>query len=92
MQIKIKSLTGRELEINVESVDTVEQIKELVEQKDGIAISQQRLIFLGKSLPDNKTVEECGFKAGSVIHLVLALRGGGYMFYLLDIVTNKPEK
>ncbi len=89
MQIKIKSLTGRELEINVELADTVEQLKELVEQKDGIAISQQRLIFLGKSLPDNKTVEECDIKAGSVIHLVLALRGG-YKCYSLEVFTNKP--
>ena len=42
----------------------------------GIPPQQQRLIFGGKQMVDDKTVSEYGVNAGSVLHLVLALRGG----------------
>ncbi len=42
----------------------------------GIPPPQQRLIFGGKQMMDDKTVSEYNVNAGSVLHLVLALRGG----------------
>jgi hypothetical protein len=44
--------------------------------KTGIPPPQQRLIFGGKQMMDDKTVSEYNVNAGSVLHLVLALRGG----------------
>ncbi|XP_065001913.1 ubiquitin-NEDD8-like protein RUB2 [Musa acuminata AAA Group] len=35
-----------------------------------------RLIYLGKQLADDKTARESNIEDGSVLHLVLALRGG----------------
>ena len=49
---------------------------ERVEEKEGIPPAQQRLIFSGKQLNDDKKVQEYRIMAGSVLHLVLALRGG----------------
>ena len=49
---------------------------ERVEEKEGIPPAQQRLIFSGKQLNDEKKVQEYKIMAGSVLHLVLALRGG----------------
>ena len=49
MTIKVKTLTGREIEIDIEPTDTVERIKERVEEKEGIPPIQQRLIFAGVS-------------------------------------------
>jgi ubiquitin-like protein Nedd8 len=43
---------------------------------EGIPPPQQRLIFGGKQMMDDKTVSEYNVNAGSVLHLVLALRGG----------------
>ena len=54
------------------------QILERVEEKEGIPPAQQRLIFSGKQLNDDKKVQEYRIMAGSVLHLVLALRGGKY--------------
>lgn len=51
---------------------------ERVEEKEGIPPAQQRLIFSGKQLNDDKKVQEYRIMAGSVLHLVLALRGGQY--------------
>ena len=40
--IKVKTLTGTEIEIDIEPTDTIERIKERVEEKEGIPPVQQR--------------------------------------------------
>ena len=50
MLIKVKTLTGKEIEIDIEPTDRVERIKERVEEKEGIPPPQQRLIFSGKQV------------------------------------------
>ncbi len=42
--IKVKTLTGKEIEIDIEPTDTVERIKERVEEKEGIPPVQQRCV------------------------------------------------
>ena len=54
MLIKVKTLTGKEIEIDIEPTDRVERIKERVEEKEGIPPPQQRLIFSGKQMNDEK--------------------------------------
>jgi ubiquitin-like protein Nedd8 len=76
MMIKVKTLTGKEIEIDIEPSDTIERIKERVEEKEGIPPVQQRLIFAGKQMNDDKMAKEYNIEGGSVLHLVLALRGG----------------
>merc|ERR1739845_86337 len=76
IMIKVKTLTGKEIEIDIELTDTVERIKERVEEKEGIPPVQQRLIFAGKQMNDEKTAKDYNIEGGSVLHLVLALRGG----------------
>ncbi|CAG9771724.1 unnamed protein product [Ceutorhynchus assimilis] len=68
MLIKVKTLTGKEIEIDIEPTDKVERIKERVEEKEGIPPQQQR--------NDEKTAQDYKVQGGSVLHLVLALRGG----------------
>lgn len=76
MLIKVKTLTGKEIEIDIEPTDKVERIKERVEEKEGIPPPQQRLIFSGKQMNDERTAADYKVQGGSVLHLVLALRGG----------------
>uniref|UniRef100_A0A8C9H8N3 Ubiquitin-like protein NEDD8 n=1 Tax=Piliocolobus tephrosceles TaxID=591936 RepID=A0A8C9H8N3_9PRIM len=71
------TLTGKEIEIDIEPTDKVERIKERVEEKEGIPPQQQRLIYSGKQMNDEKTAADYKILGGSVLHLVLALRGGG---------------
>lgn len=42
MMIKVKTLTGKEIEIDIEPTDTIDRIKERVEEKEGIPPVQQR--------------------------------------------------
>lgn len=56
MTVKVKTLTGREIEIDIEPTDTVERIKERVEEKEGIPPIQQRLIFAGETPSQSSAV------------------------------------
>lgn len=50
MIIKVKTLTGKEIPVELDGEDRVYHIKELLEEKEGIPPSQQRLIFQGKQM------------------------------------------
>uniref|UniRef100_A0A3B3H7L6 Ubiquitin-like protein NEDD8 n=1 Tax=Oryzias latipes TaxID=8090 RepID=A0A3B3H7L6_ORYLA len=63
------------------TVHQVERIKERVEEKEGIPPQQQRLIYSGKQMNDEKTAADYKIQGGSVLHLVLALRGGSTTHY-----------
>ncbi|KAG8164582.1 hypothetical protein KVR01_004857 [Diaporthe batatas] len=76
MQIKVRTLTGKEIELDIERDYKVSTIKEKVEEKEGIPPVQQRLIFGGKQMADDKTAEDYALVGGATLHLVLALRGG----------------
>ncbi|KAI9247877.1 ubiquitin-related domain-containing protein [Sporodiniella umbellata] len=76
MLVKVKTLTGKEIEIDIEPNDKISRIKERVEEKEGIPPPQQRLIYSGKQMADEMTASQYGIEGGSVLHLVLALRGG----------------
>ncbi|XP_076260023.1 ubiquitin-like protein NEDD8 [Rhynchophorus ferrugineus] len=76
MIIKVVTLTGDERMIDVEPSDKILALKEKLEEKEGIPPQQQRLVFQGKQLKDDKTISSYKLKAGTVLHLVVALRGG----------------
>lgn len=75
--IKVKTVSGRLLELQVELNNTVEDLKLQIESYEKIPPEQQKLIFNGHILTNDK--DELGkykMQAGNVIHMVLALRGG----------------
>lgn len=75
--VAIKSLTGSICHIEVSDGMTVNALKLKICQKVGIPVDQQRLIFSGKQLEDDKLLQEYKIDSESTVYYIERCRGGG---------------
>lgn len=76
MLIAIKTLSGRKLNLDFEPHQKIIEIKETLQEKEGILKEQIRLIYAGKVINDEMKIEECNIQPGSSLMMALHLRGG----------------
>ncbi|KAK7452162.1 hypothetical protein VKT23_020790 [Stygiomarasmius scandens] len=81
-QVFVRTLTGKTVTFQVDPLDTVLDLKSSIQDKEGIPLEQQRLIFSRKQLEDGKTLSSYSIRHGSTIHVVVRLRGDKPVIYL----------
>ena len=74
--VKVKTLSGATLQLNITYADTWNTVTQMIEEETGIEHRQMRMIFKGKIVNKETHLSEQGVVRGSVMHMVLQLRGG----------------
>ena len=70
MKINIKIIRTKTLTIDIESSDTIFNLKTKIQEKEGFPANVQKLIFNGKLLEDGKTLDDYDIKKESSLFLV----------------------
>ncbi|CAA7018504.1 unnamed protein product [Microthlaspi erraticum] len=71
--IFIKTLTGKFIPVEVDILDTIQNVKVKIQDKEGILSEKQELLFGSKQLEDDLTVGDYDIHKDSTIHLVQRL-------------------
>merc|ERR1712203_178642 len=86
MQIFIKTLAGHTIPLEVEALQTVDDVKDKIAEDSGIPPWQQCLTFSGKQLEDQRTLAEYGVNKETELYLSMDMRGGCFMFSIALIL------
>lgn len=97
MQIFVRTYTGKTIVLEVESAETVDDVKDKICLSEGIPPRQQGLTFRGKQLESDCMIAEYNIHKESTLAISLRLRGGccwmvsfSILLFILFLVCISP--
>nr|WP_271857959.1 ubiquitin-like protein [Planktomarina sp.] len=72
MQIFLKTLTGETTTLDVEPSFTVENVKEIMQGKEGVPLDNQQLVFAGKYLEDDRNLTDYNIQKEATLHFIIS--------------------
>ena len=80
--IFVMTPTGMTITLDFNTSNTIEAVKAQIQDREGIAASDQRLMFDGKQLEDGYRLLDYNIRKGSVLDLILRPLQGIKIFHL----------
>lgn len=71
MLISARTIDGKEIKLEVQPTDTIQNVKTKIQNKEGIRVGLQRLVYNDKSLENSRSLSSYGIGDESILHLVL---------------------
>ncbi|KAK9795600.1 hypothetical protein WJX73_006438 [Symbiochloris irregularis] len=75
MDLFVKNLQGRTLQIRLPASATIAEVKAAIEDAEGTTYDRQRLIYAGKQLEDERTLAAYNIGKEATLHMLLRLAG-----------------
>ncbi len=72
-EIIVKTLTGKTIKITSTNLKTIADLKDAIQDEEGIPPGQQRLIYAGRTLEDGRLINDYNIESGAIVHLILKL-------------------
>ena len=75
IDILVETLTGKTIPLKVDSDETIENVKVMIRDKEGVPLNQQHLIFMTTQLDDRCRLSKYNISENSTLQLLLSHKG-----------------